>query len=114
MANGQVPNQMPMEVPQQIPAGPPVGNPMGLMGGMQGPPVDQFAPPPDLAAGAAPDMRGVIIQRLEEIEMEKGQLIAALQQIEGGGMGGPPVGNPMGGPQVGGPPMGGGLLQPPV
>ena len=104
MPNGQVPNQMPMEVPQQIPAGPP---PMGLMGGMQGPPVDQFAPPPDLAAGAAPDMRGVIIQRLEEIEMEKGQLIAALQQIEGGGMqGGPPVGNPMGGPQVGGPPPG--------
>ena len=101
------------------PMGPPVGNPMGIMGGMQGPPVDQFGPPPDLAAGAAPDMRGVIIQRLEEIEMEKGQLIAALQQIEGGGMGGgmqggPPVGNPMGGPQVGGPPMGGGLLQPPV
>ena len=102
MPNGQVPNQMPMEVPQQIPAGPP---PMGLMGGMQGPPVDQFAPPPDLAAGAAPDMRGVIIQRLEEIEMEKGQLIAALQQIEGGGMGGG---------MQGGPPMGGGLLQPPV
>ena len=106
MPNGQVPNQMPMEVPQQIPAGPPVGNPMGLMGGMQQEaPVDQFAPPPDLAAGAAPDMRGMIIQRLEEIEMEKGQLVAALQQIEGGGMqGGPPVGNP----------MGGGLLQPPV
>ena len=106
MANGQIPNQMPMEGPPQIPAGPP---PMGLMGGMQGAPVDQFAPPPDLAAGAAPDMRGVIIQRLEEIEMEKGQLIAALQQIEGGGMGGgmqggPPVGNP----------MGGGLLQPTV
>ena len=94
---------MPMEVPQQIPAGPPVGNPMGLMGGMQGPPVDQFAPPPDLAAGAAPDMRGMIIQRLEEIEMEKGQLVAALQQIEGGGM--------QGGGMQGGNPMGGGLLQ---
>ena len=87
---------MPMEVPQQIPAGPPMPPPTGLMGGMGAEaPVDQFAPPPDLAAGAAPDMRGVIIQRLEEIEMEKGQLIAALQQIEGGG-------------------MGGGLLQPPV
>ena len=103
MPNGQVPNQIPAGPPAEM--GPPVGNPMGLMGGMQGPPVDQFAPPPDLAAGAAPDMRGVIIQRLEEIEMEKGQLVAALQQIEGGGMqGGPPVGNP----------MGGGLLQPTV
>ena len=103
MPNGQVPNQIPAGPPAEM--GPPVGNPTGLMGGMQGPPVDQFAPPPDLAAGAAPDMRGMIIQRLEEIEMEKGQLVAALQQIEGGGMqGGPPVGNP----------MGGGLLQPTV
>lgn len=100
MPNGQIPNQMPMEGPPQIPAGPP---PMGLMGGMQGAPVDQFAPPPDLAAGAAPDMRGMIIQRLEEIEMEKGQLVAALQQIEGGGM--------QGGGMQGVNPMGGGLLQ---
>ena len=96
MPNGQIPNQMPMEGPQQIPVGPPMPPTMGLMGGEA--PVDPFAPPPDLAAGAAPDMRGMIIQRLEEIEMEKGQLVAALQQIEGGGM-------------QGGNPMGGGLLQ---
>jgi hypothetical protein len=91
------------------PMGPPVGNPMGLMGGMQQEtPADPFAPPPDLAAGAAPDMRGMIMQRLEELEMEKGQLVAALQQMEGGGMQGG-LGNTMGGP-----PMGAGLLQPTV
>ena len=100
MPNGQIPNQMPAGPPMEAPMPPP----MGLMGGMQPEaPVDPFAPPPDLAAGAAPDMRGMIIQRLEEIEMEKGQLVAALQQIEGGGM--------QGGGMQGGNPMGGGLLQ---
>lgn len=111
MPIGQLPNQIPAGPPAEM--GPPVGNPMGIMGGMQGQTADPFAPPPDLAAGAAPDMRGMIMQRLEELEAEKGQLVAALQQIEGGGMQGG-LGNPMGGPQVGGPPMGAGLLQPPV
>lgn len=71
---GFVPEMAPgMGVPPDIPlmgAGPDIPPPMPPM------------PPPDLAAGAAPGMREAIVGRLEEIESEKAQLVAALQEMD--------------------------------
>ena len=62
------------------------------------PPQEQMMPqqaPPDPA-----QMHAAVVARLEDLEMEKAELIGILQQMEGGGAqqqnaGGPPMGPPM-------------------
>ena len=65
---------------------------MGMGPGPDIPPQGPPMPPPDLAAGAAPGMKEAIVGRLQELEQEKAQLMAALQnmdQMEAPGMGSP-------------------------
>ena len=61
---------------------PPMDAGMGMGMGPDIPPPMPPMPPPDLAAGAAPGMRDAIVGRLEEIESEKAQLVAALQEMD--------------------------------
>ena len=67
---------------------PPPGMPMGMPmdQGMLDPAMQDEGmmppmPPPDLEAGAAPGMRQAIMGRLEELEMEKAELEAALLEM---------------------------------
>ena len=65
---------------------------MGMGPGPDIPPQGPPMPPPDLAAGSAPGMKEAIVGRLQELEQEKAQLMAALQnmdQMEAPGMGSP-------------------------
>ena len=92
------PNGEPLPYPGDpgFPGGPGPGMPMGMpidpMGmptmdpGMLDPAVSEQGmvppiPPPDLEAGAAPGMRQAIIGRLQELEMEKAELEAALLEM---------------------------------
>ena len=63
--------------PQEMPMG------MPMEQGMLDPAMQEMPPmpPPDLAAGAAPGMKQAIIGRLEELEMEKAELEAALLEM---------------------------------
>jgi hypothetical protein len=84
----------------------------------QAPMMPQQAPPQEQMPDPA-QMQQAVIQRLQELEMEKAELMSILQQMEGAAApqmaingGGPPMGGPpMGGPPMpmggGGPPMGG-------
>lgn len=77
---------------------PPGGMPPEMM--QQAPMMPQQAPeqPPDPA-----QMHAAVVARLEELEIEKAELIGILQQMEGGApqqmAAAPPMGPPMGGPQ---------------
>ena len=71
--------------PQEMPMGMPPGA-MPMDQGMLDPAMQDQGmmppmPPPDLEAGAAPGMRQAIIGRLEELEMEKAELEAALLEM---------------------------------
>jgi len=74
-----------------MPMGPPGGMPMGMPPGAM-PPMEQgmlepgmppqgMPPPPNLQEGAAPGMKQAIMGRLQELEMEKAELEAALLQM---------------------------------
>jgi len=69
--------------PQEMPMGMPM-DPGMLEPGMgvgPGPDLPPGMPPPDLEAGAAPGMRQAIMGRLQELEMEKAELEAALLEM---------------------------------
>ncbi len=83
------PNGEPLPYPPEMAPGmgvppdiPPMDAGMGMGMGPDIPPPMPPMPPPDLAAGAAPGMRDAIVGRLEEIESEKAQLVAALQEMD--------------------------------
>jgi len=69
---GMPPQEMPMGIPMDQGMLDPAMQDEGMM-----PPM----PPPDLEAGAAPGLRQAIIGRLEELEMEKAELEAALLEM---------------------------------
>lgn len=79
---------------------PPQMMPQEQMMPQQAPMMPQQAPeqPPDPA-----QMHAAVVARLEELEIEKAELIGILQQMEGGApqqmAAAPPMGPPMGGPQ---------------
>lgn len=82
---------------------PPGGMPPQMM------PQEQMMPQqamPQQAPEQPPDpaqMHAAVVARLEELEIEKAELIGILQQMEGGAQqqmaAAPPMGPPMGGPQ---------------
>jgi hypothetical protein len=69
---GMPPQEMPMGMPMDPGMLDPAMQEQGMM-----PPM----PPPDLEAGAAPGMRQAIMGRLQELEMEKAELEAALLEM---------------------------------
>ena len=93
---------------------PPGGMPPEMM--QQAPMMPQQAPAQEPMPDPA-QMQQAVIQRLQELEVEKAELMSILQQMEGAAApqmaingGGPPMGGPPmggGGPPMGGPPMGG-------
>jgi len=84
-----------MMMPPQQGGMPPQMMPQGQMMPQQAMPQQAPEQPPDPA-----QMHAAVVARLEELEMEKAELIGILQQMEGGGApqqmaGGPPMGPPM-------------------